>query len=269
MMRISSLALSLITAAVSCHIPASAADPPQKAYLLFPIRTELQKNCLFKPSVCYYLLVHGDSLLDADGKLDPSRLNFDDLSQDIGYFPTVQKGDTIGAVLIFAKQPPRAAARLLNLAVLGWAIASGYERHVLATDIGDREWKAAVKLTKDVRGLYKEENDENAVGDDTVRVYPVRTALSRLHAANADCVVWFPKAYDKDATGTLDDQTTTKVKNLIASLKIKDFKRVEFGILLKPDADGKAVKRFTDKTAGELAKILGAEQYSVRHSHVE
>jgi len=283
-MRTTSLTLFLATAVVTWHIPAPAADPAKKAdlavgrakkaYLLFPIRSDLQKNYLFDPTECYYLMVYGGGLIDADGKLDPSGLNFDDLRRDLNLRrdlgPVSGKGNKIRADAIFAKRPPNAADRLLIQAVIGWSHEGGFGRPSAITIIGDHDWKAAIKLTGDIRGLYEEERVENAVGDEAVKVYPVRTALSRLRTDNADCVVSFPKPFGKDATGTLDEQTTAKVKELVASLKIKEIKSVAFGIRENlDDLNEKACKHFTDKTAPELAKIFGVENYSVRHGYVK
>jgi hypothetical protein len=258
----------LALVAASWPARASAAEPAGKAYLLFPIRTELQRQFLFEPTERYYLLVHGDSLLDADGKVDPSRLNFRDLDDDIGRVRIVRPGDRIRALLVFAKSPPETADRLVNYAVLGWALHRRFERHTLSTTIGGRDWRAAVRLTRDARGLYEETEEEKVVGDETVRVYPVRTALSRLQTGSADCVVSFPQPYDKNTSGTVDEKTKARIKELVGSLRLKTVKSIEFAIRMKPDADQKAVDRFTDKTAGELKEMLGAKDYSVLRAHV-
>lgn len=41
------------------------------------------------------------------------------------------------------------------------------------------------------------EKDENAVGDESVKVYPVRAALSRLDTSDSNCVVSFSKAFER------------------------------------------------------------------------
>src|SRR5262249_30793333 len=151
-------------------------------------------------------------------------------------------GDTIRTHLVFAKEPPEATSQMVNLAVLGWAWENGYARPTPTTIIGDSDWKAAVRLTNDARGLYGEKDDEDSVGDEAVRVYPVRTALCRLQSSEADCVVSFPRPYDKDTTGTLDEKTKDRVKELVAGLKLKERKRVEFCIRMKRDRNRKAVE---------------------------
>jgi hypothetical protein len=262
-MRLSHAVLASAIAVVSCLTQVPAADPPKKAYLIFPVRTKLQQEVFFEKSQRYYLLVHGDSLIDSDEKLDPALLNFDDLSNDIGRVLILQKGDTISAQLLFAKEPPRAADRLVNMAILGWARERGFDRHVPSTVIGDREWKTAVRLTGDARGLFAEKESEDPIGDEDVRVYPVRTALSRLQCYGSECVVVFPRPYGKDATGALDDKVKARAKGLVDSLKLKERKQVMFGIWMADDVNGKAVGHFTKTTARDLADALGFKDYSV------
>ena len=63
-MRIS-LAALFLAAAIPWQL--QAAIPPKKAYLLFPVRTQLQQEFYFNHKEQFYLLVHGDSLIDGDG----------------------------------------------------------------------------------------------------------------------------------------------------------------------------------------------------------
>ena len=265
-MRVSLAALFLVTAIAPWQPDASAADPPKQAYLLFPIRTQLQQEVFFHPNERYYLMVHGESLLDGEGKLDASQLDFDSLTDDIGRIREVRPGDKIRSEVFYAKEPPRAGNHLLNLAILGWACDSGYEPHSSITFIGDGDWKAAVKITDDARGLSPEKGREDAVGDEDIRVYPVRTALSRLRSNEAECVISFRRPYGKDASGTLDEKARARIKELVDSLKLKERKRVQFGIRVKVDGNEKAADRFIDKTAQELSDELGFKCYGVLHS---
>lgn len=262
-MRITLAAVLLVVAVSSWQPEAAAADPPAKAYLLFPVRTQLQQEISFDPSVRYYLLVHGDSLITADGKLDALQLDFADLSDDIGHFRVLRKGDKIVANVIFANRPPEPAARLLKFAIHGWAMEMGYMERVPIHVIGDSDWNAATKLTNDSRGLFEEDESEDAVGDDVVRAYPVRTALSRLQFSEANCVVSFRQPFRKDSTGTLDEKARDRIRDLVDSLKLKERHRIQFSIQVKDDVNAKAVAQFSDTTARELTDAMGFKDYSV------
>lgn len=245
--------------------PCRAADEekPKKAYLLFPIRTELQKQVLFDEGEKYHLIVHGDGLLDDKGHIDAAGLNFDDLTNDLGPGRLVFKGDKIDARVILEGNPSESTRRFLLMAVMGWAREMDFERHVPTSVGGRRVWENIVKVVGDQRGLIDEDESEDAVGDDVVKVYPVRTLLSRLQGGdNDDCVVVFQKVFDKDATGTLDDKTKTKVKELVESLKIKDLDQVGFGVRMTRDANRIAVADFQNAVVKELPPILGVKSFS-------
>jgi hypothetical protein len=269
-MRTFLVTIVLIAVAASCRSESLGAEPPRQAYLLFPVRTQLQRELYFNRHVRYYLLVHGDSLIDADGKVDSDRLDFERLNDDLGPVRVILPGQTISASLILGEEPrpPEPAARLVNMAIMGWAREAGFDRHVPTTIGGDSVWKAAVRLAGDARGLYEEKEDEDSIGDDTVRVYPVRTALSRLISAEADCVVSFPQPYGEDATGELDEKSKERVKELVESLKLEKRSRVQFLIWMKHDVNRKAVDTFTEKTARELWRELEFENFSVARYYV-
>jgi hypothetical protein len=246
--------------------PASAVELSKKAYVLFPVRTELLRQYLFDPNVRFLLLVCGDALVDPAGNIVASRFDFAALIKEMNTWRGPK--DVIEAELIFAKNPPRMAARMLNLAILGLAMDMGYERHVPKTRTGNYSWKLGARLTGDARGLYREDATEDPVGDESVRVYPVRSALSRLRTHEADCVVSFLKPFDKGSTGKLDDNTKAKVKEMLLSLKLKSLKRVEIGIRTKRDANQKAIDRFEHETVPEL-KRLGLPITSVAIQNVK
>ena len=246
------------------------ANPPKKAYMVFTIRTQLQRQYLFKTDEQYYLLIHGDSLVDSQGKIDPARLDFDEWSRAFARADRNWTGDILRIDLVFAKQPPEATVRWIRLALDGWAKVDGFEATHIVTNISDMNWKRAARLTGNVRGFYEELESEDAVGDESIRVYPVRTILSRqIIGDDIDCVVLFPRPFDKHSTGTLNDESKARVKELVATLKLKERKRISIGIWLKDDANEEAVRRFSKKTAPELAKELGFENCNVAHHHTK
>jgi hypothetical protein len=233
----------------------NAADPPKKAYLLFPIRTQLQREYFPDPDVRYHMLVHGDSLLDKEGKLDTSGMGFEDPTDAAGL--PLRPGDKIRGSVIFAKRPPGATEGSLGRAIVDWAKQTKHVREVPRIVFDDSEWKAAVTFTGDARGVYTDKESEDAVGDDEIRAYPVRTALSCLQSGGADCVVSFRKPYWKDENGTLDEKGRARVKELVGSLKLKERKAIGFVIRGVKDQSVTAWSRFAEKPARELAADMG------------
>lgn len=267
-MRFYPAVLLLLATILGLQPNSFAADPPKKAYLLFPVRTQLQRDYLFSSTTRYYLMVYGSSMIDEKGKLDASLLNFEDLSNDLGRIRFIGKDDSLQANLIFEKEPSEANERLLSLGILGWKQAMNYDQREPITIIGDMEWKSAIQLAGDSRGLFTENEIENAVGDAPIRIYPVRTVLSRIRTG-ADCVISFTQPYGEDATGLVDEKTKSHIKELVDSLKLKERKSVEFSIRFKKNANGKAVVKFTKETSKDLAKELGFKLHSVARSRAE
>jgi hypothetical protein len=265
-----SVMLSLCTAFLFMLVPVRAADgdekpgdeKPKKAYLLFKVRTQLQKDILFEQGERYHLLVHGDGLLDDKGHIDTSLLNFDDLTKDT--FPRfILQGDKVDAQIILEGEHPEATRDFLQMAVMGWAREMGYERHVPSSIGGGRVWADTIKIVGDRRGYIDEEETEDAIGDDKVKVYPVRTRLSRLRTADDDCVVIFQDIFDKDTTArVLDEKTKAKIKELVDSLRIKELDQVSFTIKMTRDANRDAVSAFEKAVIKELPSLLGVKNFS-------
>lgn len=266
-MRISLLALSLLAVAATGQQP--QANPPQKAYLFFTIRTQLQRQYFFNTDEQYYLLIHGDSLVDGQGKIDPSRLDFEMLSREVARPDRNWTGDILRVDLVFAKKPSEAAVRWIKVALDAWAKADGFEATNFTTITGDIDWERAVRLTDNQRGFYTEMENEDAVGDESIRVFPIRTILSRQMSGDVDCVVLFPRPFGKDADGTLNADSKARVKELVEKLQLKERKRIQFGIWLNDASNLKAVNHFTEKTGPALAKELGFEYYSIAHRHTK
>ena len=247
----------------SRHRPTHNLRPAQerKSYLLFPIRTQLQREFLFKKNMRFLLVVNCDEMTDTDRKIDSRRLNFEDKDfeavnvwrseiDSIGYELFAEKGcETLGASR--GGFDHRFDAR------------SGFDdTKTIGTISGDSDWKSMIKMLGDKRGLITENLDENGAGDESVRAYPVRTILSRNSANDVDLVISFPQVLEKDIPEKLDEKTVAKVKSLVASLKLKEIKQMNVSFFLKPGLAPKGYDRFNKATGTkQLSESLGVKNY--------
>lgn len=203
---------------------AAAADQHQPAvedaFLVLPIRTELQR--LKKPcqNASVYVLVNGDAfnkdgkMLDAE-RFNPARLYKDLLPYknegkssvyfDIRYteatkqFYVHYQATPKGKVYNLSTSPPGEPEEfrpdyvppVLLFALEGLGRRVGFRDSVAGGGIALTDavppWPAIVaELKKDVGNAAV---DESGIGDDLVKAYPVRTALSRHMFHGADCVI--------------------------------------------------------------------------------
>lgn len=100
-------------------------------------------------------------------------------------------------------------------------------------------------------------------GDEIVRVYPVRTALSRFLTQNADCVVDILPPFGKE-TQLLDLKLRNSLQNYLPRVEVKEKGRIMFRVSTDRDARN-ALDRFVNTGSHrELAQSVGYKEATVR-----
>jgi hypothetical protein len=150
-------------------------------------------------------------------------------------------------------------ADLLGWALDGFGHRQGFSKSlVVAVQRGGFDWSATIEAVNQ-KTAGDADAEEPATGNAAVRVYPVRTILSRSLFGNVDCVVDLETPFDEHADGTLQPAVEKALKRYVADLELKEEKKILFRV--RHSVAGKtACDRFVATTSVALAKALGFEE---------
>jgi hypothetical protein len=238
--------------------PAALADETPR-YFIHPVTTDLQRQ-LVPPKTDLCVLMDAtaalkDNEVSADS-LGLDRLKADLVKQKVGqtnlhfhlYYGTAYGAGRDGQ------------ARLVHHAVIGFAHELGFPKvtagGVHMTVGNDRSWAdQAEPLAR--KGL-KPDAAEPASGDANVKVYPVRTPLSRYLADDTDCVVLVGPAVDGER-GRLPNKYRAVAAQAVAELKLPDRKRIAFHVRSGQltDAERRRLREDINQLGRELGSVGG------------
>jgi hypothetical protein len=244
---------------------AAAAEPndDKRQYLIFPVSTQLQKSVLFSANLRYYVLMNGDAVVTKDGHILSKHLDVDRMRKDIGNGLSLDQADAISFRALYRRLPPSHASRLLEVAMNGWASEIGFKNVNYDSVVGSEDkWRSLLRWTEERVGYIKDDVKEEGVGDGRVNVYPVQALLSRYYLDDASCVVDFVNPFDKDFTGTLDEETRKTIITSVKKLDLASKNHVMFSIHYLEGA-GRAADRLNEFGGKDLAKELGFATHSV------
>jgi RNA polymerase sigma factor (sigma-70 family) len=224
-------------------------------YLALPISTALQRTLLPEEvdarAMKACVLIDGMSIVRPDGTVDSKALDFDGLRSALKSC----SGNGHGLIVRVYYPAPADGARVLAWALEGFGRQAGFEK-VFATQTIFNEpydWK---KQTVAASDEHLVDADEPAAGDELVKVYPVRTVLSRL-LTKADCVVVVPRL--ESLGDGLKRGVRESLRRAMGQLTIPRKDRVLFCVRAGSE---EALRRFLE-TAKELAQALGFKASSV------
>jgi len=217
-----------------------AAKSPGERWVVMPVTTELQRLSAGRKARAY-VLVDGEWFRRDRVTLDVGALNLDALRRQLQPYADAEKGAVHfhlrciwGAPDFVAEggelrrgpgwpseiEKPDRVSAVLRYALIGLGQEAGF-RQVTADYLFYRAGTEAARdwdlLAADLRqGLAADAGREEAgIGNDTFKVYPVRTALSRFLYFNADCVLHIPAG---GGTGLDEDA----IERHVARLKLKN-----------------------------------------------
>ena len=208
--------------------PAGLADETP-GYFIHPVTTDLQRQ-LVPPKTDLCVLVDAATALK-DNEVTPAGLGLDRLKADLLKQKVGQTNLHFHLFYGTFARDREGQARLAHFAVIGFAHELGFPK-VTASGVhmtvgNDRSWAdQAEPLT---RGGLKPDAAEPAGGDANVKVYPVRTPLSRYLADDTDCVVLIGPAVDGER-GRLPNRYRAVAAQAVAELKLPDRKRIAWHI---------------------------------------
>jgi hypothetical protein len=256
--------LALLIAFAAPAIGQEAARPGQGNFLIFTYTTELQRRGL-KPDQTYYaVLVNGSAAVKPDKSIDPQAIDMEALKKALRGLRRQDPPETVSIDIFFDKPRPAEEGRyLLHLACKGLASEAGFPNATVGTTFGGTDpWKRALDAIKRYGDPGKDGGEENAVGNEIARAYPIRTALSKYQHHDADCLVEILAPFVEGSKGDLTAAQEKAIMACVAELKLPTQKSIVFNVHRKIGERG-AVLAFHEGPAKQLAKKLGFESYSV------
>jgi hypothetical protein len=236
-----------------------AAPSPARAdesnFLVLPITTDLQRSTMgYRPGARAYVLINGKGLIEDSDTVRWKALDFAALRKALQ--PLKEGKDAVVIFHIFHDASESDATRLLRWALIGFGREAGFRDALAVTTIaGGFDWeKRLAAINERLKG--GPDGDEPAIGDDAVKVNPVRTALSRHLFDNADCVVTITEPFDEHSDGKLQPEVEKAIRLHVANLNLADKGKLLFRIHCKRGGE-QACDRFHQTTAKELAEALG------------
>jgi hypothetical protein len=247
--------------------PAGARDlmkEGQANYLICSVTTDLQRALVAGggKQLQAYVVVNGRSLLREDAMVDPKAIDFDGLRKALK--PRATKDGVVCFHMFLPGTSNGQGENLLTWTFEGFSRHAGFGRaFVTSTYDGGFHWQETLaSVAKRMGG--KPDADEPSSGDEAVKVYPVRTVLSRFLCGNADCVVRINVAFDAQSDGSLDAKVDKAIRAYVGKLMLAQKDKVLFQVRVKQGGRDAAL-RFNETTARELEQALGFAASSVTH----
>lgn len=225
-----------------------AEEPP--AHFVFPVKTALQRE-LASPKVDVVVLVDTTEVLKG-GRLELDALKLPELRKAI--LPYKATDARLQYTFFIPKEDGDLATprHFVHLALIGLAHDAGFAKvtAIVHYDNTDKTWadRVAVFTGKPRRPP----GDEAASSADGVKVYPVRTPLSRHLTSDADCVVVVAPSL-AESGGVVPAKVRAAAVDLVAKLKLPNAKKVAFTVQGPRDtADKLRLSDALDKLAKEM-----------------
>ncbi len=180
----------------SAYVP----DAHASNFLVYPVTTELQHAILKSVGgvpTQVYVRINANAVFKTNGEVDEGALNLDGLAKVLKtyseknksalYFGISGAHETDGPAL----PPAKKDQVIFNDKLIEWGKSQGFR----TTQVKSRYtrstldyWTRSFETNKNAQA-GEPEGAEPSVGNDLLKIYPVRTALTRFLTVNSDCVV--------------------------------------------------------------------------------
>ena len=244
-----------------------AKSPGSRNYLVFPITTKLQRSVLYTEKTAFKVLINGNAVVQKGGIVKGGALDLEDLRRALGNRVLLMGEDTITITIFYSRFVKRKAHQFVYWALHGVG-SSRFRKVSVGSSISDEgHWQKALAAIKRFGPPDDDKVQEDPVEAAGVKVFPVRTALSRLVLDDADCLVVITAPLDARSSGDLSPAQQKAIRNGVYKLDLPNRSRLSFHIGVKRDGR-KAAKFFFDVAAKYMTKRLGFKTYSVTNVEV-
>lgn len=247
-------------------------------FAVFPIKTALQRRKLGimddeRPKPAVYVIINGLSVVNDAGMIDETALNMDALRKSLTPDADGQSG-FVQFNTIYNLIPSRNHSRNQNATELvRWGL-EGFGKDIgfksarssmTFVNDGSFDWDKEIALANEENAAQADES-EDPIGDDRVRVYPVRTALSRL-LTHTDCVVEFMSPPNEDGETLLSQSVRDAIQKYVDRANLRRKNSISFGGRLPKKFD-EQLERPDDRNSfqpeiARFAKSMGFVKSSV------
>lgn len=250
-----SLLAALVFIALSLAGTVTRAQPPANA-LVFPVTTELQTSLIGDKRYAAVVLLNGTDIQFEKGKLDESGVDFDAIKKSLAEIK--HKEGRLYVLSVVTKFHEDHIA-LVTKRFDDLAKPLGYSR-VIVAQRGIVPWH---EFTASLGDLDSKEEavQEDAVQKKGVKIYPVKTTLSRHLSGGADCSVDFETPFDAKWDGLLDPDQFEEIKAGIDELKLEKRDNLQFRIKYDRAARDAAGRFSSNQDTG---KALGFKRLMVQ-----
>lgn len=257
--------------------PAAAEEKQPRAvpFAVYPVATELQRlrigrNADEAARLRAYVAIQGNGIANEEALIDPQALPIEEIRKALAPYADRDKG-VVSINLQYGNEsdgrlitPPRSTDELLDLALDGLGRRAGFRSTIVSSSFGglvlERKFN---QVTEKVAG--KADEDETPVGDELVKVYPVRTILSLLLTENADCVIDIRARLEKEGENLLSPEVRAAIVKHISAAKLRNKEKVQISVKYRLDRiTQERFDKFLGAEAGPLAESLGFKSWSVQ-----
>jgi hypothetical protein len=230
--------------------------PPRgEPHLVFPVQTELQRLILGK-DISVFVSLNLRGVVKEGGELDQAALR--SIGRDLAA-AGAREGIVHFRIFHDRTSSPGADKRLHD-ALRGLARAVGFRGAKVDEELrnDDVTWRERIAtLDRSRPGLPR--GDEPGMGNNTVRIYPVRTPLSRYLFEDSDCVVDFLAAPDPE----VEDRVRVTVKAMAKKLDLARKQQIHFQVPADKVEERSRVP--LQERLSRLAKSLGFRRSRVTY----
>ncbi len=252
---LSAVALALLLSRV--------AGQDAKNYLLMPVTTDLQRLEL-GPGTTVYAAVDGAALVQ-DGKFDPTVLSGESFRQELAALAAKYPGSVKFHLYYTSVQSQQDVEKLIDAGLRRLGRQAGFAKAQIARTFSGSSWRWQEQLDWLAAADGELPDGEEPVQqDDSVRVYPVRSRLTRWLTGNASAVVFVRQPFDGRGSG-LSDKARDSTSRFLGQLQLPQKGKLLLSIS-STRAGEFSKDQFIESGAKQFAASLGFASSTVRHS---
>lgn len=269
--------------ALTEEVPPVFQDSEANSFRVFPVTTELQHSILTPVNGCRakaYVHINIDAVIDEKGVLDEKALNLKAIQQALAPYQDKEKSCVyFGLVFCTEKIDPlgpigdRLSSELTKKLNEFGRTAGFRAVQVTNTYKGwskgmiDRDWEQTIARIKEAME-DKPEADEPANGNDLVRVYPVRTTLSRILTNNVDCCVSILPPFDFSRSDVLKPEIQDAMILYVSKTRVVNKNIVQISYKFEGKWEKSEADKMNNYLQGEAPKWLGFKNVNIQVSRV-
>ncbi len=257
-------AAALVVALGLLRQAGNADEPSGGNYLVFPITTDLQHTLLGageEAKAC--VLINGSSIVK-NSMIDASALDLQALAKELAPYADRDKGIVFFNIRFGQKSVgfDRQASSMLMLALEAFGRRAGFHT-VNVSQSAYIDWEKSIAAVNEKTNGQTDE-DESAVGNELVRVYPVRTPLTRYLLGNNDCVVDVLAPISEEGGEALSAEIRKAILRYVPKAGVTHQDTINFRVR-SGNGSEKAIDQFKRQDSVGLTKVLGYKQQTITY----